>query len=97
MGQCDPLEGRLNELFIGSLLRQDHRGYWAGEARSGSHKSALPPGKAAELRGNRNHCFSRSLRKDSATKIKVLVDVPQQTDWAGEMATQWDVKFSRAP
>lgn len=83
MGQSAPLEGRFNKLFISRLLRQDHRGSRVGKMRSGSHKRAQPSGKAAEPQGDQNHCFSESPQKDSATKMQVLVDSPQQTDEAG--------------
>lgn len=96
MGQSAPLERRLNKLFISRLLRQDHRGSRVGKTRYGSHKLAQLWGNAAEPQGDQNHCSSESLRKDSATKMEVLVDAPQQTDGAGELATQWGLKFSRA-
>lgn len=96
MGQSAPLEGRFNKLFISRLLRQDHRGSRAGKTWSGSHKLAQPSGKAAEPQGDQNHRFSESLWKDSATKVEGLGEAPQQTDVAGERATQWDFKFRSA-
>lgn len=70
MGQPAPLEGIFNKLFISRLLRQDHKQYRVGKARSGSYKLALPSGKADGPQGNQNYCFSKSLWEDSAIKMK---------------------------
>lgn len=72
-GQSAPLEERFNKLRISKLLKQDYGEFGVGKAKSGSHKIALHPAKVARLKENWNHCFSRSLWKNSVTKTKVSV------------------------
>lgn len=72
-GQCAPLEERFNQLRASRLLRQDYGAFGVGTAKSGSHKTALRPAEVARLKENWNHRFSRSLWKNSATKMKMSV------------------------
>lgn len=87
MGQAAPLEVRFNKLFSSRLLRQDHRGKGVGGAKTDSHEPALPSGKAARPGTNLDSCFTKSLCKERATNMRLLLDAPQQTDLAVEVAT----------